>query len=104
MEDLVEKHPNGQQTYDADLSEKLGDSDTALVSETVTATSSDGIDASATVIGSVSKSGLVLTAILKAGTHGEDYKLLFKATGNVTAQVATLTVEMRVRNDILGNL
>ena len=104
MEDLVEKHPSARQTYDADLSQKLGDSDTALVLESVTATSSAGSDVTAVVVGAVSKSGLVLTAVLKDGTHGEDYKLLFKAVGNVSAQLATLTVEMRVRDNILGNL
>ena len=104
MEDLVEKHPSTRQTYDADLSQKLGDSDTALVLESVTATSSAGSDVTAVVVGAVSKSGLVLTAVLKDGIHGEDYKLLFKAVGNVSAQLATLTVEMRVRDNILGNL
>ena len=103
MEDVLEKHPDAKASYDADLSTKLSDSDTTLVSENVSALDTAGLDATAEVIGAVTKSGLVLTAVLKDGVHGEDYKLLFKALGNVSARWATLTVEMRVRKDSIGN-
>lgn len=104
MEDLVEMHPSARQTYDADLSEGLGDTDTALASEGVTATNTAGNDVTSTIIGAISKSGLVLTATFRDVVHGEDYKVLFRAVGNVTARVATKTVELRARSDLQGNL
>ena len=103
MEAVMEKHPNARWIYDADLTEQLGDTDTTLANESVTAASSDGSDATPTIVGAVSKSGLVVTAVLRDGEHGEDYHLLFKAVGNVSARLATHTLEMRVRSDSLGN-
>lgn len=104
MEDVVYKHPTAVQNYTVDFTDQLADADATLTDEAATATDTNGDDKSSTVIGSTSKNGLVLTVPLKAGTDGEDYTIIIKATGNSSSLVGVVTLEMRVRVEELGNM
>ncbi len=86
-----------------DFADYLRSTDTALVAlasgvTEVTAVDSAGTDKTSTVIVSPAVvNSLVLEAQLKAGVNGEDYLVTFLATGNVSADIATRQVELRVR-------
>ena len=69
----------------------------------VTAVDSAGV-AAASVVGTVSVSGMIVRAVVQAGTNGEDYLLDFKATGVTTAQVVVKQLEARVRSKVTGAL
>ena len=69
----------------------------------VTAVDSAGV-AAPTVVGTVSVSGMIVRAVVQAGTNGEDYLLDFKATGVTTAQVVVKQLEARVRSKVTGAL
>lgn len=102
---VIEKHPDAKVSFEEfDFTDELP-SDAALNSgtSTVTAVDSSGT-AAASVVGTVTVSGMTLSAILQAGTNGEDYLVTFKAIGNTTAEVAVKQVEMRVRTKITGAL
>lgn len=103
MEDVVYKHPDAILSYDVDFTDQLADADASLTGDGATATDSNGDDKSATVIGTETKSGLVLTVPFKAGTDGEDYIIIIQATGDSSGLIAVKTVEMRVRVEELGN-
>ena|SRR3990167_2277411 len=85
-----------------DFTDLLPDDASVTASSAVTAVKSDGT-ADATVIGTVSQSGMELRAVLQAGTDGEDYTITFTARGNATSRDRSVVVEMRVRNELQGN-
>lgn len=105
MNQVIEKHPNAALLFDEfDFTDELP-GDTALNSGTSTVTAVDaGGTAAASVVGTVSVSGMILRAIVQAGANGEDYTLTFKAVGNTTAQVAVKQLEVRVRSKLTGAL
>jgi hypothetical protein len=99
--DIVYKTPNETISYDVDFTPLLAAADASLTGESVTAVDSSDA-AAASVVGTATKAGLVLTAPLQAGTNGEDYLVKFKATGNSSARVREVVIEMRVRSKIQG--
>jgi hypothetical protein len=102
MHDIIYKHPNAETKYDMDFAAELPDDTSVTASSDVTAVNSAGTDASATVVGTESQSGMVLSAVLQAGTDGEDYVITFMGRGNSTSRDAFKLVEMRVRSQLLG--
>ena len=102
MEAVIYKDPEATQNYPVDLTDKLDDADTILTGEAAVATKTDGTT-DASVIGTLSKSGLELTVPLKAGADGEDYTIIIKATGNSSGLIAVASLEMRVRVEEIGN-
>lgn len=102
---VIEKHPDAAILFaNFDFTDELP-SDSALNAGTSTVTAVDaGGTAAASVVGTVSISGMELRAVLQAGTNGEDYIVTFKAVGSTTAQVAVKQVEMRVRTKLTGSL
>jgi|RifCSPhighO2_12_1023870.scaffolds.fasta_scaffold97659_2 hypothetical protein len=102
---VIEKHPDAEILFDDfDFTDELPD-DSALdsVNSTVTAVDAAG-SAAASVVGTVSRDGMSLRAVLQAGTNGQDYLVTFKAEGDTTEQVAIKQVEMRVRSKLTGSL
>ena len=102
MQDVVYKDPEAIKNYDVDFTDLLADADASLTSEAAVATKTDG-NTEASVIGTLAKSGLVLTVPLKAGADGEDYVIIIKATGNSSSLVGVVSLEMRVRVEEIGN-
>ena len=102
MEAVIYKDPNAKLNYPVDLTFKLADTDSTLTGESAVATKTDGTTDSS-VIGALSKSGLELTVPLQAGTDGEDYTIIIKATGNSSGLIAVASLEMRVRVEEIGN-
>jgi len=101
--DVLYKHPNDEISYTVDYTDDL-DGDTSISSgSAASAVDSDGTNAP-TVIGSISRSGMVLTIPLQAGTDGEDYVITLTGRGTTTSLDATKIVEMRVRASLLGNV
>lgn len=101
--DVIEKTPSAVIRYDDfDFTDDLP-GDTSITGA-VTAINSAGTDASATVVGTVSVSGMSVRAVLQAGSNGEDYLVTFAATGVTTAQVAHKQLELRVRSKLTGAL
>ena len=102
---VIEKHPDAALLFsDFDFTDELS-GDTSLNAGTSTVTAVDaGGTAAASVVGTVSISGMKLRAILQAGTNGQDYLITFKAVGTTTAHVAVKQVEMRVRTKVTGAL
>ncbi|HEY7419228.1 MAG TPA: hypothetical protein VH593_28860 [Ktedonobacteraceae bacterium] len=98
-DDIVYKRPNEIQTYDYDFTPKLP-LDAALSSSTVSAVDEEGNSAS--VLGTKSASGLVLSVPLQNGTDGKDYTVTMQATGTTSADVREWVVEMRVRRYLQG--
>ena len=97
---ILEKHTDAAILFDEfDFTDELP-GDTSITG-TVTAVDSAGT-AAASVVGTVSVSGMILRAILQAGTNGQDYLVTFKATGVTTAQVAVKQLEMWVRTKVTG--
>lgn len=79
--------------------------DTSITSgSTVTATDTAGVDQSSAVIANKTQSGMILSADLKSGTNGEDYKVIFHAIGTTTAKPREVIIELRVRNTIVGTV
>lgn len=99
---VIEKVPAAAVLFDDfDFTDDLpGDTS---VTGAVTAVDSAG-DAAASVVGTVSVSGMTVKAVVQAGTDGEDYLLDFKATGVTTAQVVVKQLEARVRSKLTGAL
>lgn len=79
-----------------------GDTAIHATNSVVTAKDAGGTDRTATIIANETRSGMVLSADLKAGTHGEDYRISFKAVGNTTAKPVERVIELRVRDDLVG--
>ncbi len=102
MQDVVYKDPEAKRNYDVDFTNILDDADSTLIGEAAVATKTDGTT-DASVIDTLSKSGLVLTVPLKAGADGEDYVIIIKATGNSSGLIAVASLEMRVRVEEIGN-
>ncbi|KKL07309.1 hypothetical protein LCGC14_2587310 [marine sediment metagenome] len=102
MQEVVYKDPEAKQNYTVDFTDILDDADSTLTGETAVATKTDGTT-DATVIDTLSKSGLVLTVPLKAGSDGEDYVIIIKATGNSSGLIGVASLEMRVRVEEIGN-
>ena len=86
-----------------DFTDLLPDDASVTASSTVTAVKSDD-SADATVIGTVSQSGMELRAVLQSGTDGEDYTITFTGRGNSTGRDRAVIVEMRVRDQLQGAL
>lgn len=99
---VVEKTPDTELLFDLfDFTDDLPD-DTALASNsTVTAVDADG-ESRKKVIGTVSRSGMILRAILKGGINGQDYVVNFSAIGQTTARQVTKQLELRVRSETTG--
>ena len=99
---VIEKIPAAALLFDDfDFTNELP-SDTSITGA-VTAVDSAGV-AVASVVGAVTVSGMILRAVMQAGTNGEDYLADFKATGVTTAQVIVKQLEMRVRSKVTGAL
>lgn len=99
---VIEKIPAAAILFDDfDFTDDLpGDTS---VTGAVTAVDSSGA-AAASVVGTVSVSGMTVKAVVQAGSNGEDYLLDFKATGVTTAQVVVKQLELRVRSKATGSL
>ena len=78
MQDVVYKDPEAKRNYTADFTEILDDADSTLTGEAAVATKSDGTTDS-TVIDTLSKSGLVLTVPLKAGSLYTTSCIIYKS-------------------------
>jgi hypothetical protein len=102
---VIEKHPDAEILFDEfDFTDELpGDSALDATNSVVTAVDSAG-SAAASVVGTVSRDGMTLRAILQAGTNGQDYLITFKAEGDTTEQLAVKQLEMRVRTKVTGSL
>lgn len=99
---VIEKLPAAAIRFDDfDFTDDLP-GDTSITAA-VTAVNSAGT-ADATVVGTVDVSGMIVRAIVQAGTNGQDYLFDFKATGVTTAQVAIKQLEVRVRSKVTGAL
>lgn len=105
-DEVLYLRPGEKHRYAYDFTPKLGDTDTAINSSTstVTATDEEDQDASSAVVGTVSKSGLILTADLIGATHGKDYLAVFRGVGNTSSLPRDWTVEIRCRKNIVGAL
>lgn len=103
-EAILYKTPAEERQYIADFQDLLRTSDTALLDigagSDVSAVDSAGVDASATVLGTETRSGKTLTVVLKAGTDGEDYIITFKGKGTASNDIHELKVHLRVRSKI----
>lgn len=102
--DVLIKHPSDELLYSVDFTDDLPDDTSISASSAVTAVDSDSVDKSATVVGTVSQSGMLLKAVLQAGTNWEDYTITFTGRGTTTARDSTKIVEMRVRTTHQGNI
>lgn len=100
-DDVLLKNPIAERTYTVDFTALLPGDTTITALSTVTATSSDGT-AVTSVIGTVSQSGMELSAVIKAGTAGEDYTITFKGIGTTTGRIETFILEMRARTSLSG--
>lgn len=103
-DDILEKHPSEEVLYEADFTELLPDDTTISAASAVTAIDSSGIDASGTVVGTVTQSGMLLRAIMQAGVNFEDYLVTFVGRGATTLRDRVWLLEMRVRTEHRGNL
>ena len=105
MNAVIEKHTDASTLFDDfDFTDELpGDAAINAGTSTVTAVDAGGA-AAASVVGTVSISGMILQAVLQAGTNGEDYLVTFKAVGSTTARAAVKQLEMRVRTKVTGAL
>jgi hypothetical protein len=102
---VIEKHPDAEILFDEfDFTDELpGDSALDATNSVVTAVDAGG-SAAASVVGTVSRDGMTLRAILQGGTNGQDYLITFKAEGDTTEQLAVKQLEMRVRTKVTGSL
>lgn len=96
-DEVIYKHANEEHSHPVDFTDELS-ADTTISASSVVAAVDSGGTATTSVVGTVSQSGMVLTAIMQAGTDGEDYLFTFTGRGTTTSRDATKTVEMRVRN------
>jgi hypothetical protein len=99
-DDVIYKKPSEILTYSYDFTPKLQGDTTITAASAVTATDESG--ASASVFGSVTRSGNSLSCPLQAGVDGHDYQVVFTGIGTTTADKRTWTVEMRVRQNLGG--
>ena len=104
MHEVLYKHPNDETSYPVDFTEDLTGDTSISSSSVVTAVDSGGTDASSTIVTTPTRSGMVLTSILKGGTDGEDYRVTFTGRGTTTSNDSTRMVELRVRIKGLGNI
>jgi hypothetical protein len=102
--EVIYKHPNDETSYPVDFTEDLTGDTSVSSSSVVTAVDSGGTDASSTIVTTPTRSGMVLTSILKGGTDGEDYRVTFTGRGTTTSSDSTRMVELRVRIKGLGNV
>ena len=104
---VIEKHPDAQVLFDDfDFADDLPD-DSELSTElsTVTAVDSSGAVARKVVrLEPITAGSMILKAVLKAGTNGEDYLVDFTAVGLTTARRIVKQLEMRVRTKVTGAL
>jgi len=98
-DDVVVKRPNEIQTYDYDFTPKLP-LDAALSASTVAAVDEEGNSAS--VLGTKSVSGLILSVPLQGGVDQKDYTVTMQATGTTSSDVREWVVELRVRRNLQG--
>jgi len=63
----------------------------------ITAVDSAKVDKSSVVVDTKVVNSLVLEGRFKAGVDGEDYLVSFLATGNVSGDINTRQIELRVR-------
>ena len=99
--EVIEKHPSAEYTQTVDFTDELTGDTSISAGSAVTAIDSNG-DPITSIIGTVSRSGMVLSAVLQAGTDGEDYTVFFAGRGSTTSQDAIRVIEMRVRQRHLG--
>ena len=102
--EVLYKHPNDEVSYPVDFTEDLTGDTTISSSSVVTAVDSGGTDASSTIVTTPTRSGMILTSILKGGTDLEDYTVTFTGRGTTTSSDFTRIVELRVRTKFLGNV
>ena len=94
------KRPNEIIAIGVDFAGAVPSGDTTLTNTSVTAINSSDI-ADASVVGTVSSSGLVLTALLQAGTDGEDYTVTYQTKSSTSGKGPfERTIELRVRTKI----
>lgn len=101
--EVIYKTTGEEILHPVDFTALLPDDASVTASSTVTAVDSDDA-AAASVIGTVSQSGMELRAVLQAGTDGEDYTITFTGRGNSTSRDRVVIVEMRVRDQLQGTL
>jgi len=90
---------------DVDFTDDLpGDSAIHASTSVVTAKDAAGGDVSATIVANTTRAGMILSADLKAGVEGQDYRVSFLAIGNTTSKPVERVIELRVRADRIGNL
>ena len=78
----------------------LPSTDAALNSaSTVTATKSDGTNATGLISNISSATALTVSCDLQGVTHGEDYTVIFSAKGSTSLKVRHQILELRVRTN-----
>ena len=100
-DDVIEKTPSEVINYTKDFSELLP-SDTSIGTSSATALKSDGTSAS--IIGSVTDSGMVVTVPINATTDGEDYLVTIVAPGGSSGETRTWLLEVRTRASWRGTV
>ena len=83
---------------DVDFTDDLpGDSAIHSTNSVVTAKNAAGEDVTETLIANTARSSMTLSADLKAGIDGEDYRISFLGVGNTTGKAYERVFELRVR-------
>lgn len=101
--EVIEKHPSVEFLHEVDFTEDLPDDTSISSGSAVSAVDSSGV-AAASVVGTVSQSGMKLRCVIQAGEDGEDYLFTFLGRGTTTARDSARLVEVRVRSNQLGTL
>ena len=101
MDDILEKTPAEVINYTKDFTDLLPN-DTSIGTSSASAIKSDGTSAS--VLGSVSDSGMIVTVPINATTDGEDYTVTIKAPGATSGETREWVLEIRTRSKLRGTL
>jgi hypothetical protein len=103
---IVYVHPMQQLTYTADFQDLLPSTDSALndigSGSTISATKSNGTDASANLF-SKTRTTKTLLVTLKNCTKGEDYRVTFLGQGATSTQRFVKTVIFLCRDNMTGS-
>jgi hypothetical protein len=102
---ILYRHPSEQVTLTVDFQDVLPTTDSTLNNigsgSTISATKSDGSDASA-VLFAATRTSKVLTCILKNLTDGEEYTVTFLGQGTTSTERFVKTYLVLVRKSLTG--
>ena len=90
--------------YDVDFTEDLPADSTLHADSSITAYDAAGTDVSATLLANETIAGMVLKSDIRAGTNGQDYRVVFKGVGTTTSKPAERVIEVRVRDTVIGGV